>query len=151
MSDKRKNQDDERGCKKNGEFRVPPRNYIIWIAIIGAIPLLMVFKGAGPASRERLTQPQFQQKVESNLVVRGTITYDPQSGYLHGVQGYYLKTDEKTGEKVLQAGKPVEVPFIANVRLTDKMEDKLFNQFVFEAKPANAVLLGLVYSLGPIL
>ena len=41
MSDDNKNRDEDRGGKKNGEFRVPPRTYIIWIAILGAIPLLM--------------------------------------------------------------------------------------------------------------
>src|SRR5436189_241084 len=30
--------------KKSGEFRVPPRTWILWIVIIGAIPLLFLFK-----------------------------------------------------------------------------------------------------------
>ena len=29
--------------KGGGEFRVPPRTWILWIAIIGAIPLLFLF------------------------------------------------------------------------------------------------------------
>src|SRR6188474_1793525 len=53
MAEDNKNRDDG---KKNGEFRVPPRTYILWIAILGAIPLLMIFRNAGPAQAERLTQ-----------------------------------------------------------------------------------------------
>ena len=30
--------------KKGGEFRVPPRTWILWIVILGAIPLLLLFK-----------------------------------------------------------------------------------------------------------
>src|SRR5882672_3205275 len=94
MSDENKNRDEDRGGKRNGEFRVPPRTYIIWIAILGAIPLLMVFRNTGPASAELLNQIQFQQKVESNQIARGIIIYDPQSPYLHEVRGWYYRTDE---------------------------------------------------------
>ena len=64
--------------RKNGEFKVPPRTYILWIAILGAIPLLMVFKNSGPSQVDRLTQVQFMQMVESNLVTKGVIIYDPE-------------------------------------------------------------------------
>ena len=42
MSDENRN--DDRNGKKGGEFKVPPRTYILWIAILGAIPLLLLFK-----------------------------------------------------------------------------------------------------------
>src|SRR5262245_8175949 len=122
MSEENKNRDEERGGKKGGEFRVPPRTYLIWIAILGAIPLLMIFRGNGPTGAEPLNQIQFQQKVDSNQIVRGTITYDPQTGWLHEVRGSYYKTD-KDGVRILDnSGKPVEVPFVAKVRLTEKTE-----------------------------
>ncbi len=150
MYDDNKNRDDDRGGKRNGEFRVPPRTYIIWIAILGAIPLLMVFKSAGPTTAEQLTQIQFQQKVESNQIAGGTIVYDPQSPYMREVRGYYYKTDEN-GTRVEDGGKPVRIPFVAKVRLSDSMEDMLLHRNLFETKQPNTVLLGLVYSLGPIL
>src|SRR5437867_4905915 len=151
MSDDNKNRDDDRGGKRNGEFRVPPRTYIIWIAILGAIPLLMVFRNTGPTSPEVLNQIQFQQKVESNLIQSGTIIYDPQPPYMREVRGNYYKTD-KTGARIEEGGKPVPpVPFVAKVRLSDTMEDKLLERGLFETKQPNTVLLGLVYSLGPIL
>ena len=45
MSEENKNRDDDRG-KRGGDFRVPPRTWIIWIAILGSIPLLMIFRTA---------------------------------------------------------------------------------------------------------
>ena len=127
--------------RKNGEFKVPPRTYILWIAILGAIPLLMVFKNSGPSQVDRLTQVQFMQLVESNQVTKGVIIYDPQSMWIHEVQGEYRK----------EAGDKETRPFTARVRLTDKVEDKLMDAKVFETRQPNTVLLGLIYSLGPIL
>jgi cell division protease FtsH len=127
--------------RKNGEFKVPPRTYILWIAILGAIPLLMVFKNSGPSQVDRLTQTQFMQLVESNQVTKGVIIYDPQSMWIHEVQGEYKKS----------AGDKETRPFTARVRLTDKVEDKLMDAKVFETRQPNTVLLGLIYSLGPIL
>src|SRR5688572_29289794 len=152
MSDDNKNnKDEERGGKKSGEFRVPPRTYIIWIAILGAIPLLMIFKSNGPTSVEQLSQIQFQQKFESNQIARGVIVYDPQSPYLQEVRGEYYPADS-SGKQILESnGKAKLVPFVAKVRLTEKMEDRLLALGVLETRSPNTVLLGLLYSLGPIL
>jgi cell division protease FtsH len=145
------NKNDDRGGKKNGEFRVPPRTYIIWIAILGAIPLLMIFRNTGPTSAELLNQVQFQQKFESNQIANGTIVYDPQSPFLSEVRGWYFKEDESGKRVDDSSGKPVKVPFVAKVRLTEKTEDRLLQTGLFETRQPNTVLLGLVYSLGPIL
>ena len=76
MADDNKIRED--GPKKGGgEFRVPPRTYILWIAILGAIPLLMVFKNRGPTQADLLNQIQFTQFVRSNLIVSGKITAIP--------------------------------------------------------------------------
>jgi cell division protease FtsH len=150
MSDENKNRDEERGGKKNGEFRVPPRTYIIWIAILGAIPLLMIFKSNSPSAAEQLSQIQFQQKFESNQFAKGVIVYDPQSPFLSEVRGEYYQTD-LSGKRIEENGKPKLVPFVAKVRLTETMEDKLINLGVFDVRQPNTVLLGLIYSLGPIL
>src|SRR6266511_787866 len=150
MSDDNKNRDDDRGGKRNGEFRVPPRTYIIWIAILGAIPLLMIFKGNGPTAAEPLSQIQFQQKFESNQIARGVIIYDPQSPYLYEVRGEYYQTDPG-GKRIEENGKARLVPFVAKVRLTEKTENRLLDLGVFETRQPNTVLLGLIYSLGPIL
>jgi len=150
MSDENKNKDEERDGKRKGEFRVPPRTYLIWIAILGVIPLLMIFKGAGPSSMDQLTQTQFMQAFGSNQIVQGIIAYDPQS-LLHEVRGKYHKTAPPEGTITTPDNAEGAVPFVAKVRLTDTFEDKLLGSGLFETKAPNTVLLGLLYSLGPIL
>src|SRR6185369_123413 len=115
MAEENRPKDD--GGKKGTEFRVPPRTYILWIAILGAIPLLMIFRNAGPAQADRLSQIQFQQLVDSNLVTKGLIIYDPQSAWIHEVQGEYRKPlgDDKFETRT----------FVSRVRLTEKIENQL--------------------------
>src|SRR5881409_2940605 len=142
MADDNKLRDD--GPKKGGgEFRVPPRTYILWIAILGAIPLLMIFKNRGPTQADLLTQIQFNQLVQSNLIVSGKIIYDPQSSYLHDVEGKY--------KKMLGEGRFETRDFRARVRLTNRIENRLLETNLYETKQPNTMLLGLFYSLGPIL
>src|SRR6266540_2243641 len=142
MADDNKLRDD--GPKKGGgEFRVPPRTYILWIAILGAIPLLMVFKNRGPTQADLLNQIEFTRLVRSSNIISGKIIYDPQSSYLHDVEGRY--------KKVLGDGRFEERAFRARVRLTNRIENQLFETNLFETKQPNTMVLGLFYSLGPIL
>ncbi len=149
MSDENRNEDNKNG-KKNGEFKVPPRTYILWIAILAAIPLLMVFRNNATTQGEVLSQTQFIQKFESNQIKKGLIIYDPQSPYLHEIRGTFIKTDAH-GEPVLEGGKPAEVAFTTKVRLPEKLEEKLLYSGAFETKQPNTMLLGIFYSIFPIL
>ena len=136
------NRNDKNGKKGGGEFKVPPRTLILWIAILGAIPLLMFFRSNATTSGETLSQAEFEQKVDSNQIVRATIVYSPPGTYLNDVTGKYLKTDE---------GRSVEVPFKAKILLYEDLKTKVFKSRKFEVREANTVLLGLLYSVFPIL
>src|SRR3954469_916860 len=149
MSDDNSRNDDKK--QKNGEFRVPPRTYILWIAILAAIPLLMVFRNNATNQGEELTQPQFMQKVESNLITKGTIIYDPQSPALQKIRGRYIKTTAEGAPELDAKNNKIEVPFTAQVRLPPNLEEKLLYSGKYETKQPNTVLLGVVYSLFPIL
>ena len=131
MSDESK-QSNKKDGKRNGEFKVPPRTYLLWIAIVLAIPLLMIFRNNSGTQAEVLTQTQFVEKVDSNLISKGTIIYDPQSAWLHEIRGKYIRTDS-TGQQVLDgSGKPVEVAFSAKARLPEKLEEKLLDSGIVE-------------------
>src|SRR3954453_3301673 len=94
MSDDNKyNNDEDKNPKKGGEFRVPPRTWVVWIAIFGGIILLMLMKDRWESQGEALKQYQFYQLVESNLVAQATVNYSPQNPYLTEVTGRYYKTD----------------------------------------------------------
>ena len=149
MADEKNNNQDG-GKKDGGEFRVPPRTIILWLAILGAIPLLLLARSAGPVTAKVLTQAQLMEKVRSNLVVSATISYGQPGTYLHKVTGKFFETDA-AGVKVMEKDKPKENNFIAEVLLTEKVSNQLIESGVFEQKEANTMLLSLVYGLLPIL
>ena len=77
MSDDNKYNNDE-NPKKGSEFRVPPRTWLVWIAIFGGIILLMLMKDRWDVQGDVVTQYRFQQLVDSNLIASATINYSPQ-------------------------------------------------------------------------
>jgi cell division protease FtsH len=140
MSDDNRNED----RKKNGEFKVPPGRYILWIAILAAVPLLLFFKNNATTQGELLSQAQFEQLVESDQITEGTVIYNPPGTFLNEIAGKYRKPGGPDG-------KTVETRFKAKVLLYEDLKKKVFASKKFEVKEANTVLLGLLYSVFPIL
>src|SRR6266487_3268846 len=99
MSDENKYNDDEKNPKKGGEFRVPPRTWIVWIAIFGGIITLMLVKDKMEAQGDSLKQYKFQQLVDSKQIAEATINYSPQNGALTEITGKYYRTDV-TGARI---------------------------------------------------
>jgi len=90
------------------------------------------------------------QKATNDLIARAIITLDSQSPQSRDIRGFYYKTDAE-GAKVIENGKPAEVPFYAQVFLTDERLETLLSGARFESKRPNTLLLNLIWSLGPIL
>ena len=146
MSDSDKNRDED---KRSGDLRNSPQRYLLWIAIAATVPLLfMVNKGATPAGRT-LQQPEFMALVESNLIIKATITYDPQT-VLQEVRGRAVKVNAE-GQRVQENGHEAEESFIARVRLPNKLENKLISTGKFEVRQPNTFLLQLLWGVGPLL
>ncbi len=137
--DNRYNENDKNPRK--GEFKVPPRTWIVWIAIFGGILLLMLFKDKMESSPDTIVQYKFQQLVDSNLITQATIDYNPQNSALNVVVGKYRKVE---GDRTM------EVPFRAKVRLTPSMEEDLLSKPNFEPREPNTMLLGVLWSVLPI-
>src|SRR5436305_2350597 len=102
MADDNKYSDDDKNPRK-GEFRVPPRTWIVWIAIFGGIVLLMLFRDRMETQGDPLSQYRFQQLVDSNQIAQATINYSPQNPYLTEIVGKYFKTDS-SGARVAKNG-----------------------------------------------
>ncbi len=143
MSEENRYNDDDKNPRKPGEFKVPPRTWIIWIAIFGGIIMLMLLKDRMETPGKTLLQYDFLQKVESNLVAEATVNYNPQSPLLTEIIGKYYSTNSE--------GKRELVAFRTKARLTEKMEDKLYNLPQFEPREPNTMLLTAVWSVLPIL
>lgn len=149
MPEDNKQTEDEKNPKK-GEFRVPPRTWIVWIAIFGGIILLMLFRDRMDSQGELLTQYRFQELVESNQIAQATINYSPQSMALTEVMGKYYKTDS-SGNRVKENGQDKLVTFRTKARLYPELEKKLLQLQQFEVREPNTMLLGVLWSILPII
>ena len=141
MSDDNRNRDDEKTPKKGGEFRVPPRTMVVWIAILGGITLLMLFKDKMESPGDVIKQTKLMQLVESNQIISATINYNPQGSYLREITGKYWKDNERK----------VEAPFQAKVVLYPELEKKLVNLPQFEPREPNTMLFSFMLSILPII
>ncbi len=142
MADDNKTSGDGKNPRKAGEFRVPPRTWVVWIAIFGVIVLLMLFKDRMEPPGDLLTQPRFQQVVESNQLVQATISYNSQSPDLREVAGRYLK---------MEGDHKVEAPFRARVRLMPDLENKLLHMPQVDTREPNTMLFSFMLSVLPII
>jgi cell division protease FtsH len=143
MADDNKHNDDK---KKGGEFKVPPRNYLLWIAILALVPLLMLFKDkATSPGFASLSLPEFIKLDAADLISSGTIVYDVQSP-LQEIYGKYFKTDA-AGNKIMEVGRAVEVPFKVKAHLPEKLDERLIMSGKYEVKTANPMLMGFLYQV----
>src|SRR5882724_9314526 len=126
MSDDNKNNEDDKNSKKGGEFRVPPRTWVVWIAIFGGIILLMVMRDRWETPGTLINQYKFQQLVDSNQIAQATINYNPQDPYLTEILGKYYKTDS-TGARIQGKEGDVIENFRAKVRLIPRLERKILS------------------------
>src|SRR5215467_866783 len=150
MSDENKYNEDDKNSKKGGEFRVPPRTWVVWIAIFGGIILLMVMRDRWESPGTLINQYQFQQLVESNQIAKATINYNPQDPYLTEIVGTFYKTDS-AGVRMQGKDGDMKENFRGKFRLTNRLERKLLSgQYPqFEVKEPNTMLLSLVWSILP--
>jgi len=138
MSDENKiNNNDNSG--KNGDFRVPPKTWIVWIVIIGGILALVLFKNQMTPPVDSIKPAAFLSLVESNQIDSAVLNYSPQSP-LYDISGKYR--DPKT---------EALVPFHVKMALSDKMLDTIEANKSVEVKEQNTIVLSVMMTLLPIL
>ena len=138
MSDENKiNNGDNSG--KNGDFRVPPKTWIVWIVIIGGILALVLFKNQMAPQVDSIKPADFLAKVNSNQIDSATLNYSPQSP-LYDIVGKYR--DPKT---------EALVPFHVKMALSDKMLDTIEANDKVEVKEQNTIVLSVMMTLLPFL
>jgi len=142
MLDEKRN-DPDRNPKRGPDLRIPPRTWIVWAVVISGIVFLLLFKDRMEPQGEVLSHAAFMQKVDSNEIVKASITYDPQSPAISEIVGRYLARDA--------GGRSVERPFRAKVWLTDEIVNKLFKTGRFEPRQPNTMWFGLLSYFLPIL
>src|SRR5215471_3393737 len=89
MADDKKMSGGDKDPKKPGEFNVPPRTWIVWIAILGGIVTLMMFKDRMASQPDEMKPQAFLQLVDSNLIARATVANSTQSSAYDVVGTYF--------------------------------------------------------------
>src|SRR5215471_5091895 len=98
MSDDNRNLNDDRQ-KRNGDFRMPPRNWMLWIVVMSCVALVFLLqKGIGTPGEE-INQAKFNELVDSNIIETATIKFSPQSVWSKKVVGSYFVPVEKAGKE----------------------------------------------------
>src|SRR6185503_8597407 len=129
--------EDNKETKKSGEFRVPPRTWILWIAIMGAIPLLFLFKDPRD-NPELLSDIKFLQYFHSDQIKEGVIWWDAQSPFMQEITGKYTP-----------AGKDTAVKFRTKVHIDDALERQFRRSGKFEGKQPNTLVQNMLMGLLP--
>ena len=151
MPEDNKLNDDDKNPKKGGEFKVPPRTWIVWIGIFGVIILLMLMRDRWQTESENLPQWRFQELVDSNLIAQASVNYSPQNPLLTEIIGKYNQLD-KDGKLITgDDGRAKAFPFRTRARLSQTTEEELFRKKQFEPREPNTMLLSVVWSVLPII
>jgi cell division protease FtsH len=127
------------GKNKNGEVKVPPKGWLVWILLAGLLPLLFVVSKNKDAKYPLLPRNRLIELFSEGKIKKGTIYYNAQSSVLQEIKGVYVDTNG------------VDQPFRAKTKLQDDLEAKLLNSGVFDTEEPNTILVSLFYTLSPIL
>lgn len=131
--------------RKTGDVKVPPRNWLLWILILGSIPVLMMFQGRKDPKENQISRSFLVGLVTNNLVKEGTIYYNPQSSVLQEITGKYYRS--RDGVKLTNED---TVSFTITTLLNEELRDKLLDAG-FEPKEPNTFLVNLFITILPIL
>src|SRR5437899_2902679 len=151
MPEENKYNEDDKNPKKGGEFRVPPRTWIVWILIFGGIITLMLMKDRWESQGEPITQTRFQQLLDSNQIAQATVTYSPQNSALTEITGKYYETDSQGNRVRGKNDAEATRAFRLKARLIRPLENEIVRKHPeFEFKEPNTMLISVVWSLLPI-
>jgi len=146
MSDENKINNDDKGGKNGGDFRVPPKTWIVWIVVIGCILGLLLFHNNMNPPPNAISPQEFLAKVDAGTIDSATVNFSPQSP-IYDIQGKY-RTPEKPNDP--KSGSTL-MPFHVKMLLTDNMVEKLLKLPNVEIKEPNTMLLSVMMTLLPIL
>jgi cell division protease FtsH len=142
-----KRPDSDKNDKKNGELRLPPRTFLVWIGIIAIVSILMLVRNGTETPVEELGSfGDLMSKLTnspSSLIVPGSgrIVYGLQSPDIKRITGKYYALDRDN--------KKVEVPFKLETPLTEKKTDLLIDSGFKAVNNSNLILSVFLNTLLP--
>src|SRR6267378_3925126 len=141
MSDENRNSDDDR--KKNSDFRMPSQRWVMWIVLILLVGAVFLLRNQMEPQDDQISQFDFKQLVDSNMVAKALIRLNPQSLQKEVVGTYYVpgKDDKKETRQ-----------FHAKIFWTDaELSSLLNNHKNFDKEEPSTVVLTVLWSVLPLL
>ena len=136
---------------KNNDFKASVRPWIIWLAILGFVPILIMLRDRTEPRRLELSYTDFIGHVEADRIESGEINYNPQSSDLRLITGR-LKKLTKDGKPVMNAaGEETGDLFRIKIPLTPNLLEKLLATGKFKTVEPNTFLMSIVFTLLPFL
>ncbi len=134
-----RNNESRRPERRGGEGRVPPRAWLLWLAILSVIPLLVFFKDRTEMRYRVLSHTEFLELFRNNQIAEGVIHYNIQS-----------PLREITGKLVdPEGGARGGIPFRLETRVSEALEEQLLNSGKFKVAEPSTLFLSFLYSLLP--
>jgi len=146
MPDQNRSNEPDKGDKRNGDLRIPPRTMMMWIGIIALFVVLMMLRtNADSRTEELLYYPQLLDKLTNSLIVPGSgkIIYGLQSPDIKRVTGSYFRTDKEGHFLTEKDGHRAEQPFKLETDFSDKMKDLLLTSGQFRTVTNNNLIWGV--------
>ena len=141
--DNRLNDDKE---KRGGEFRMPSKTLLVWIAIVGVIGVLFMARDKVEPKPERINYVQLTEMLGKGQIAEGKIVFSQQSPFVQTVKGKYYRLD-KDGN----ISKEPPVAFKMETHLTDNLAESLLKSGKFEPEEPSPLLTNILISFLPLL
>jgi cell division protease FtsH len=143
MSDDYRNSDEDR--KKNGDFRMPSQRWVMWIVLILLVGAVFLLRNQMEPQGDQISQFDFKQLVDSNMVVKALIRLNPQSLQKEVVGTYYVAGKDDAAKKETRQ-------FHAKIFWTDaELSSLLNNHKNFDKEEPSTVVLTVLWSVLPLL
>jgi len=109
MPDDNRHNNDDKNPRKGGDFKVPPRTWVVWIDIIGGIIMLVMFKNRMEMQPGSLSPHAFLAKLDGNLIAQASVDHNPQSQDVAEIREGVGTESALAGPHALQTGVAVAV------------------------------------------
>jgi cell division protease FtsH len=149
MPDPNRSAEPDKNDKRNGEMRLPPRAFLVWIGIIAIVAIVALARnGSETPVKELASFPDLLDKLTNDLIVPGSgrIVYGLQSPDIKRITGDFYEKDSGGKFALDHDGKRKETPFKLETPLTDDMLHTLIYSTQFKAVTTSNVMLNLFFN-----
>jgi cell division protease FtsH len=146
MPEQNRSTEPDKNEKRNGEMRLPPRAFLVWVGIIAIVAIVALARNSAETPPEELASfPDLLNKLTNNLIVpnTGRVVSGQQSDYIQRVTGKYYTKDHDGNFAKDRDGKKTETPFKLETHLTEKMANELEYSGEFKSVTNSNLMMNL--------